>query len=133
MSRCRISFLVLSVLLCINQMLEECHVIIYPLHCYADDLLCIPWMLSAYQSIREWQAVKSGKQFELETWMYVMPVIFFSIYFEGILPYFHPRFTADVIDILMYASGSLLYAGWQRHSYSISNVPSKTLIAGPER
>jgi len=75
---------------------------------YADDLLCLPLILGGVL----WCHRKWGKQsweFTLPPGHGLMTLVFFAIYFEGILPLWKASAVADPWDLLMYLSGYLIF------------------------
>ncbi len=77
---------------------------------YGDDLICLPLILSAVV----WVHRRREKNFTLPRVQGVMVLLFFSLYFEGILPLFSKRAVADPWDLLMY------FAGWVTFEWLIN-------------
>lgn len=74
---------------------------------YAADLLCLPivlqlslWGVRIFKSDAELQLTKS------QIWV---AFIYVSIVFEGVLPFYKDKYTADPIDVVMYLLGTLIY------------------------
>lgn len=99
-------FLLAVVLAAVNQTLEKGFGIFLPvIHNYLDDLLCFPIVLtmglSAYRYF--WP------NYQLMAWHIWPVVIIYSIYFEVHLPRTSSVYTSDVIDVLMYVLGALIF------------------------
>lgn len=79
------------------------------LHAYLDDLVCIPITLGMATQVIQW--IHPLKElYYLNKTAVILSVLFYCILFEGILPFYNPLvFTADWIDIIMYAVGGFLY------------------------
>ncbi|WKK77964.1 magnesium citrate secondary transporter [Marivirga salinae] len=78
-------------------------------HAYLDDLVCIPIILGLGTQIIQWIHPIKNLYF-LDKNVIIITVIFYSILFEGILPFVNPSiYTADWIDIVMYSIGAILF------------------------
>lgn len=74
---------------------------------YADDLLCLPLVLSAALAARR-RAGKPGSL--LLPWSHgIVAVILFGLIFEVVLPRFKVAAVADPWDIVMYLAGFLVF------------------------
>lgn len=72
-----------------------------------NDLVAIPIVLSiCLWSVRK---IHNNPKFQLSFLQCLMMVLFYSWFFELYLPKINPRYTADVIDGVMYLVGGLLF------------------------
>lgn len=79
------------------------------LHSYLDDLVSMPIVLGLGTQIIQWIHPIKDLYF-LDKTVVLITVIFYSILFEGILPFVNPSvYTADWIDIVMYSAGAILF------------------------
>jgi len=79
------------------------------LHAYLDDLVCMPIVLGGATQITQWIHPIKNLYF-IDKRAIIITVIFYSILFEGILPFVNPlTYTADWIDIVMYSVGAILF------------------------
>lgn len=100
-------FLISFFLFCANQILELTGIYIEPLFGYLDDLLCMPLVLTLILAAE--RAYFDARRFVLP-WHYTLAaVVLFSLTFEGLLPLFSQRHTADLLDVLAYSGGALLF------------------------
>ncbi len=74
---------------------------------YGKDFICMPMVLTICLMVM--QFLKKDQHLRLSIFTVFSLTIFYSIYFEIILPEFQSRYTADFIDVLMYFSGALLF------------------------
>ncbi len=74
---------------------------------YANDLLCIPIVLSLIiWIIRQF---RTKKEITIPPFAIAIVVVYYSIYFEYYLPKTNPRYTADMVDVLLYIAGGFLF------------------------
>lgn len=100
-------FLFCLFLFCTNQVLELTGIYVWPLYTHLDDLLCLPIVLSIALAV---------ERVYFQNCRYVFPVhyiigavIAFTVFFEGILPFFYKRHIADVVDVLAYVVGAAVF------------------------
>ena len=74
---------------------------------YLNDLLCMPIVLGIAQ--RTVRFLKSDSNLTLPVALQVVVTIMFALYFEGYLPQFNLRYTADVMDVLCYFLGMAFF------------------------
>lgn len=99
-------FLTCVLLATVNQTIEKGFGIFVPIvHSYLDDLLCFPIVLTL--GLAMYRYFKPS--YELSAWHIWPTAIIYSIYFEGYLPQTSVAYTADIIDVLMYALGALIF------------------------
>lgn len=99
-------FLISVVLATTNQILEKGFGIFLPvIHSYLDDLLCFPIVLTL--GLAMYRYFKPN--YQLSAWHIWPTVIVYSVYFEWYLPHTSTVYTADVLDVLMYVLGALIF------------------------
>lgn len=74
---------------------------------YMNDLLIVPLTAGIARSSMRW--LFQVKKYILRFWQACYIVVFYSIVFEGILPFFLLRYTGDWIDVLLYIIGGIFY------------------------
>ncbi|OEY71625.1 hypothetical protein [Salegentibacter salarius] len=74
---------------------------------YLADFLCMPIVLSI--CLFTVQFLKKDKTLRLNLFTVLSVFVMYAIYFEVILPPLHWRYTADIIDVLLYLIGSFLF------------------------
>lgn len=96
---------------------QKMHILLPPfINNYANDLLCIPIVLSIISFII--RKIKKEPTFTIPIYLIAVVVIYYSFYFECYLPGKNSRYTADYIDVIMYAVGGFIY-------YSIEKLPKQ--------
>jgi hypothetical protein len=98
------------ILFLIHQIIERGGGFSIPIfHAYLDDLLCMPIILGLSTQIIQWiHPVK--ELYYLNKTAITIVVVFYSIIFEGILPFLNPSiYTADWIDVILYALGGFVF------------------------
>ena len=75
---------------------------------YVNDFLIVPIVLTlSLISIRK---LKNSKEFKLSLLQIAYICLLYALIFEYWLPKFHARYTADLIDVLLYfISGTVFY------------------------
>lgn len=99
-------FLLAVLLATVNQILEKGFGIFIPvIHSYLDDLLCFPIVLTlglaAYRYF--WP------NYRLKLWHVWPLVLVYSVYFEMYLPQISSVYTSDILDVVMYISGAVIF------------------------
>lgn len=74
---------------------------------YINDFLCMPIVLTTCLFVVH--LIKRDRSIRLSLFSILSLTIFYAVYFEVVLPRINPRYTADLIDVLMYFSGSLIF------------------------
>ncbi|APS38833.1 hypothetical protein AO058_08080 [Salegentibacter sp. T436] len=74
---------------------------------YLANFLCMPIVLSI--CLYTVQLLKKDKTLRLNLITVLSVFVMYAIYFEVILPPLHWRYTADIIDVLLYLIGSFLF------------------------
>lgn len=100
-------FILCAALWIINQLLELNSVYVWPLHAYLDDLICFPLILTFILAVQR-SYFKNDKM--------IMPisktafaVAAFAFCFELVLPRFREVYTADVLDVIAYSIGAIIF------------------------
>lgn len=100
------TFLVCLILASINQILEKGFGIFIPIvHSYLDDLLCFPFVLTLGLAMYRY----FKPDYRLTGWHIWLTVIIYSVYFEWYLPKTSAVYTSDILDVLMYVLGALIF------------------------
>ncbi|MEJ8802558.1 hypothetical protein [Pontibacter sp. H249] len=100
-------FIACLLLFCLNQVLENNGVYVWPLHTHLDDFLCLPLTLTIILAAE--RVYFQNPAFILPKRYLVIAAVLFSLMFEVILPLFAARYTADPWDVIAYAAGALLF------------------------
>ncbi len=74
---------------------------------YLTDFLCMPLVfMICLAGVR---VIKRNPQIEISKWMILILFAEYTIIFEWILPAKSQIYTADILDVVMYAAGSILF------------------------
>lgn len=98
-------FLIAVTLAVINRTMLEAGLVFPLVQSYLDDLLCFPILLTI--GLAMYRTVWPG--YRLTAWHIWPTVVLFSVYFEWYLPAVNSGFTADALDVMMYALGALAF------------------------
>lgn|SRR5690606_30498648 len=74
---------------------------------YVNDFLCMPVVLTICLTVVHY--IKKDFSIRLSLFTVLSLTIIYSVYFEWYLPQVKTRYTADIMDVIMYFSGSLLF------------------------
>lgn len=74
---------------------------------YLADLLCMPLVLSICLLVVRY--LKKDPSIRLSLFSIFSLFVFYSVYFEILMPKIHERYTADFLDVLMYFLGSFIF------------------------
>jgi hypothetical protein len=107
----QLAIAIIIILFTLNQIIETLGIYVPILYSYLDDLLCLPVVLAIIKIIHH-LLYKNQNTMSLPKKHVVLAVCLFSIIFEGLLPKISSRFTGDVIDVLLYFVGALLYVNY---------------------
>ncbi len=86
---------------------------------YLNDLLCLPVALTLALFLQH-QLFPGVARNRLNKAQVIFSFLYFSVFFEGILPAFSERYTRDLWDIPAYAAGGILF-------YYFCNPKAQTL------
>lgn len=102
-------FIFASVIFWINLYLEKSLGIFIPVyHAYGDDLIAMPVVFGICLQVMRWiHPMKSKLIFSKK--QLAVGLIYFSIVFEVILPYFSATYTSDSLDVLCYLIGTIVF------------------------
>jgi len=75
---------------------------------YLNDVLCLPVVLTLALWLHQ-KLFPQNCRHRLNAAQVIFVVLYFAIFFEGILPIISARYTRDYLDILAYALGGLAY------------------------
>lgn len=82
---------------------------------YLNDLLCMPIVFSlCLEAIR---ALKKDNSLYVPIGAIVVVTLYYVFHFEWLLPKFHARYTADVIDVELYVIGAFLFFRFQKRLF----------------
>lgn len=87
---------------------------------YVADILCIPIVLQL--TIWILRLLKSDASIQLSKAQIWVAFVYVSLLFEVILPFLKDRYTADIIDVLMYAIGTMIYLGISKKIEFINRI-----------
>ena len=75
---------------------------------YLNDFLIIPIILTISLVILRWS--RNDKNYQIPIWIIAYICSFYALLYEHILPKYHLRYTADLIDVVLYfISGFIFY------------------------
>lgn len=78
-----------------------------PVNNHLADLLAVPVLARCGLAFQRY--VRKDEKLQLNDPQILFIVIYLSVVFELILPWFSMRFTGDVLDVLCYGAGGLFY------------------------
>ncbi len=90
---------------------------------YLNDLLCMPIVLGAAIFLQR-NLVLRQPDYGLTGWQIGIIVVYWSVMFEGVIPHFNSRYTADIFDVVAYAFGGLVF-------YRFGNSSKTNLVRKP--
>ncbi|WP_233487592.1 hypothetical protein [Winogradskyella epiphytica] len=82
---------------------------------YINDFLCMPIVLGLCLAII--RLIKKTESLYVPLTVVLGLTVYFSIYFEWLMPKVNPRYTADPIDVVLYFSGALLFYKFQKRLF----------------
>lgn len=88
---------------------------------YLNDLLCMPIILTICLKMVHY--LTKNRSIKISIAQALTLTFLYAIYFELILPQFVDRYTADLVDVLLYFSGATLFLFLQESG----NMKQKTL------
>ena len=88
---------------------------------YLNDFLCMPIILTICLKMVHY--LTKDRSIKISIAQALVLTCFYAIYFELILPQFVDRYTADLVDVLLYFTGATLFLCLQ----ASANMKQKTL------
>ncbi len=85
---------------------------------YVNDFLIIPIILIPSLFILQWS--KGDKNYKISAWVILYICVFYALFFEYIIPQYHSRYTADLIDVILYFAGGFVFYSLQNVTYVIN-------------
>lgn len=82
---------------------------------YLNDFLIIPIVLILSLYVLRWS--KNNNNYKISIGLIVYICGFYALLFECILPKYYVRYTADVIDVLLYFLSGIIFYYLQKKSY----------------
>ncbi|MBU2926941.1 hypothetical protein [Winogradskyella psychrotolerans] len=82
---------------------------------YINDFLCMPIVLSTCLAVL--RIIKKTETLYVPISVVLALTIYFSIYFEWIMPHINMRYTSDIIDVGLYFFGALLFLRFQKQLF----------------
>lgn len=79
---------------------------------YLNDFLIIPILLISCLIFLRWS--RQNKNYQIPVWIVLYICGLYALLFEYILPKFHPRYTADIIDAVLYFIGGFVFMVLQK-------------------
>ncbi len=74
---------------------------------YVNDFLIIPIVLIICLFVLRWS--RGDKSYKIPIGVVLLICVFYSVFFEYFLPKFYPRYTADIVDVLLYFVGGVVF------------------------
>ncbi|MEX6626104.1 hypothetical protein [Tenacibaculum salmonis] len=74
---------------------------------YVNDFLIIPIVLIPNLLILRWS--KNDETYQIPIWIILYCCSLYAFLYEYILPKFHPRYTADIIDVILYFISGFIF------------------------
>lgn len=82
---------------------------------YLSDLLCMPFVFSLCLVVV--RLINKDHTLHITLGPILALTVFYAIYFECLLPQYNARYTADIIDVIMYILGASLFYRFQKQLY----------------
>ena len=79
----------------------------WPIQFYWIDLIAVPVIA---QLCLWYMRLFNNQTYTLNRYQIILIVSSLSILFEGILPFYNSRYSADILDIMMYAIGAVFFS-----------------------
>lgn len=80
---------------------------------YMNDFLIVPIILTTSLFILRWS--RNDRNYQISIWIVLYLCALYSVIFEYFLPKFHPRYTADSIDVILYFASGLIFYAFQKN------------------
>lgn len=79
---------------------------------YANDFLCMPVVLSF--CLAALRIIKKDETIYVPIGIIIALTSYFAVYFEWFMPQMNSRYTGDIIDIVLYFFGAILFYALQK-------------------
>lgn len=123
-------FIISCIIFVLHQLIQKGFEIPLPLiDDYLDSLLAMPIILT-FLLVERRMLFKKGKNYRLPVLDVVLAIFYISIITEVLFPWLSDRFTADWLDVVFYAIGSLIYFLTINRFPSKNNAPSSSNAKG---
>lgn len=83
---------------------------------YVNDFLIIPIVLTVCLFILQWS--RNDKSFQISLGVVFYICVMYSVLFEFVLPKYYIRYTADVLDVVLYFAGGFVFFVLQKKDSS---------------
>ena len=83
---------------------------------YVNDFLIIPIVLTVCLFILQWS--RNDKSFQISLGVVFYICVMYSVLFEFVLPKYYTRYTADVLDVVLYFAGGFVFFVLQKKDSS---------------
>ncbi len=96
-----------------NQVLEKNGVYLYFVHSFADDISCMPVLLSlasALLCILYSDKNAFHQSFRLSYFQIAFALVYAAVLFELILPHYSAKYVSDWRDVIAYAVGAFIFS-----------------------
>lgn len=74
---------------------------------YLNDFLIMPILLTISLVILRWS--RNNKNYQIPIWVILYICGVYAFLYEYVLPKFNPRYTADIIDVVLYFISGFLF------------------------
>lgn len=79
----------------------------YIIRNHLNNLLCMPVVLTTCLALL--QLIKKNYHLTMPIFVITSVTLYYILFFEWYLPKVNPRYTADLIDVLLYISGTVIF------------------------
>ncbi|EAZ82225.2 hypothetical protein [Algoriphagus machipongonensis] len=105
-------FIFASLAFWLNQYFEKSLGVFIPFyHSYGDDLMAMPVVFGICLQVMRWIHPSKMELVFTKKQLFI-GLLYFSIIFELVLPRVSTTYTADPLDVLCYATGTLMFFKW---------------------
>lgn len=87
---------------------------------YVNDFLILPIVLTICLFILRWS--RGDKSYTIPLGVIIYICAFYGVIFEYLLPKFHPRYTADFIDVFLYIISGVVFYFLQKKDGSFEKL-----------
>ncbi|MEZ4886113.1 MAG: hypothetical protein R3E32_15365 [Chitinophagales bacterium] len=105
-------FILACFLFIFNQFLESQQIFLPYIHAYLDDLLCFPIVLTIILFLL--REIYQNPNYRFTPLQIVFALAYFSLAFEVVLPYFSANYRGDILDVVAYVVGAVIFWKWMQ-------------------